>query len=115
MNLHNNIFSDLPNTPENISINNVSGSSFIRWNLPEDEDTLSVYPLVSSFVIEVNHPDRGNWKKIGEVEGRTRSFEIPKSLYGDEYLVRITSKNEAGLSKKPLETPEPVKFEKIKG
>ena len=83
--------------------------------MPEDRDVSYKFPSVSTFIIETRDSRTENWKKLAEVDGSCRFFEIPKSFYGKEYFLRVYSKNDAGLSKKPFEFPEPVKFEKLKG
>ena len=107
--------SDFPNVPENISFANIGGIHYVRWSLPEDKDKSFDYPPVSSILMEVSEPNGGSWKKVAEIDGSSRSFEVPKWLYDGEYLVRLRAQNDAGLSKRSFETAEPLKFEKIKG
>ena len=75
----------------------------IEWAVPEDDGGSPI----TGYIIEKRDISRKSWEDSGKVKADQLQFTVDKLLEGQQYLFRVSAKNEYGVSE-PCTLDEPV-------
>ncbi|XP_072180965.1 twitchin-like [Diadema setosum] len=93
---------DKPQSPTNLSITETTPeSATVTWTPPSDDGGSPVI----DYVIEKRDMKRNTWVKVDTTTDLT--FRVPKLAEGNEYMFRVSARNELGTSE-PIATTEPI-------
>lgn len=76
-------------------------SVMLSWEQPENTGSCDI----TDYIIEKRDARRNTWTPVQKVDGKTFSFKVMNLLEGNEYLFRVSAKNEIG-------TSEPAEMDK---
>ncbi|XP_077990140.1 twitchin-like isoform X3 [Glandiceps talaboti] len=95
---------DVPGAPKSVTVTAATkNSASIKWEPPEDDGGAPI----KSYTIEKRDAKKDTWLTVEEnVPGP--EFTVPKLVEGKDYLIRVSAKNEIGLSE-PKQIEKPVK------